>query len=99
MDENMEQKLLETSDLKRRIWTESKLAWKIILPSVLGRASSYGLLVVTQIYMGHISELDLASYGLIQTVLLLFARGILVSSRSHFFYVPISTFSNKCSLI
>ncbi|KAI3421622.1 CRAL-TRIO domain-containing protein [Psidium guajava] len=82
MDENMEQKLLETSDLKGRIWKESKLVWKIILPSVLARASSYGILVVTQIYMGHISELDLASYGLIQTVLLLFAKGILLGMSS-----------------
>ncbi|KAL3715608.1 hypothetical protein ACJRO7_007351 [Eucalyptus globulus] len=82
MDENMEQKLLETGDLKGRIWKESKLSWKIIFPSVLARASSYGLLVVTQIYIGHISELDLASYGLLQTFLLLFVKGILLGMSS-----------------
>lgn len=82
----MEQKLSETSNLKGRIWSETKLVWKIILPSVLARVSAYGIPVVTQIYIGHISELDLAAYGLIQSVLLLFVNGVLVSS-SHFIYV------------
>lgn len=83
MDDNAEQKLLETSNLKGRIWSETKLVWKIIFPTVLARISTYGIPVVTQIYIGHISELDLAAYGLINSVLLLFVNGILVSS-SHF---------------
>lgn len=82
MDDGMEQKLSETSNLKWRIWNETRLVWKIILPSILARVSMYGIPVVTQIYIGHISELDLAAYGLIQSVLLLFVNGVLLGMSS-----------------
>ncbi|KAI3421623.1 Protein DETOXIFICATION (Multidrug and toxic compound extrusion protein) [Psidium guajava] len=82
MDDNVEQKLSETSNLKGRIWSETKLVWKIILPSMFARVSAFGIPVVTQIFIGHISEVDLAAYGLIQSVLLLFVNGVLLGMSS-----------------
>ncbi|PON63532.1 hypothetical protein TorRG33x02_276130 [Trema orientale] len=76
----MEERLLgggETEDLKWRIWKEVKLMWKIAFPSMLARVTSFGVLVVTQSFLGHVSELDLAAFALVQTLLLRFINGII----------------------
>ena len=52
----------EQPNLKRRIWVESKLIWRIAFPSILARVTSFGMVVVTQLFIGHVSALDLASY-------------------------------------
>lgn len=84
MDNAVEERLLGSeaevpTDLKRRIWVESKLIWRIAFPSILSRVTSFGMIVVTQVFLGHVSELDLAAYALVQSVLLRFVNGILVS--------------------
>jgi MATE family multidrug resistance protein len=83
MDNSMEERLLSpeelnSSDLKRRVWNESKKLWVIAFPGMVARVSSFGMIIVTQLFMGHISELDLAAYGLQQSILLRFVDGILV---------------------
>ncbi|KAH7853932.1 hypothetical protein Vadar_008239 [Vaccinium darrowii] len=87
MVDNIEERLLRTeeedrSDLKRRIWVESKKIWRVAAPGILARVASFGLLVVTQSFIGHISEIDLAAYALVQTLIVRFANGIVVSSCS-----------------
>ena len=69
----------ESDDLKWRVWREVKLMWKIAFPSMLARVTSFGALVVTQSFLGHVSELDLAAFALIQSVLIRFINGVLVS--------------------
>ena len=79
----------ERSDLKRRVWNEVKLLWRIAFPSMLARVTSFGVLVVTQSFLGHVSELDLAAFALIQSILIRFANGILVStlnSQSYYLF-------------
>ncbi|KAJ6379784.1 hypothetical protein OIU76_016437 [Salix suchowensis] len=66
------------SDLKKRVWNESKKLWKIAFPGMVARVTSFGMIVVTQLFLGHVSELDLAAYGLQQSILLRFANGILI---------------------
>ncbi|GMN61388.1 hypothetical protein TIFTF001_030482 [Ficus carica] len=66
-----------SSDLKRRVWREMKLMWKIAFPSMLARVTSFGVMVVTQSFLGHVSELDLAAFALIQSILIRFVNGIL----------------------
>ena len=68
----------EQPNLKRRIWVESKLIWKIALPSMLARVTSFGMIVVTQAFLGHIDELELAAFALVQSLVLRFVNGILV---------------------
>ncbi|XP_057948435.1 protein DETOXIFICATION 24 isoform X1 [Malania oleifera] len=89
MDDRMEEQLLPAegegdigSDTKGKIWRESKKMWRIAFPSMVARVSSFGTLVVTQSFMGHISELDLAAYALMQTIGVRFVNGILLGMSS-----------------
>ncbi|KAJ6379781.1 hypothetical protein OIU76_016434 [Salix suchowensis] len=45
------------SDLKKRVWNESKKLWKIAFPGMVARVTSFGMIVVTQLFLGHVSEL------------------------------------------
>ncbi len=65
--------------LPRRIWVESKKIWKIAFPAMLARVSQFGMFVVTQAFIGHLGEEDLAAYALIQIITVRFVNGILVS--------------------
>lgn len=86
MDDGIETNLLQheeeeedEGDLKRRIWNESRKIWRIALPGVISRVCSFGTIVVTQSFIGHISDLDLAGYALVETLCVRFVNGILVS--------------------
>lgn len=69
----------DDSDLKRRIWVESKKIWRVALPGIIARVCAFGTIVVTQSFIGHISETDLAGYALVQALSVRFVNGILVS--------------------
>lgn len=78
----VEERLLggeETKDLKQRVRRELKVIWQIAFPCMLDRVTSFGILVVTQSFLGHVSELDLAAYALVQTLFIRFFHGIVVS--------------------
>lgn len=92
MDNNIEERLLGSEvegerDLRAKIWEESKMTWRIAFPSILFRITSFGTLVVTQVFIGRISQLDLAAYALVQTILIRFVNGILVSSFRYSMYL------------
>ncbi|KAK9290560.1 hypothetical protein L1049_008730 [Liquidambar formosana] len=70
------------SDFKGRVWEESKKIWRIAFPAILARVTSFGILVVTQAFIGQIGELDLAAYALIQIITVRFANGILLGMSS-----------------
>ncbi|THG03396.1 hypothetical protein TEA_011033 [Camellia sinensis var. sinensis] len=69
-------------DLKKGVWVESRKIWRVAFPGILARVSSFGTLVITQSFMGHISELDLAAYALVQTLIVRFSNGILLGMSS-----------------
>lgn len=80
-DSRLEERLLEPQDkgnLKTRAWVESKKIWRITFPTMLARASSFGIFVVTQAFIGHIGETELAAYALVQIIGIRFANGIFV---------------------
>ncbi|GKV07644.1 hypothetical protein SLEP1_g19391 [Rubroshorea leprosula] len=80
MDERL---LLETrGSLTVRVWEESKKIWRVGFPAMLSRVSSFGMLVVTQAFMGHFSEVELAAYSLVQIIIIRFANGILLGMSS-----------------
>lgn len=69
----------EEGDLKGRIVEESKKIWRVAAPSVISRVSSFGAIVATQSFIGHIgSSVDLSGYALVQTLTVQFVNGILV---------------------
>ncbi|KAB5529645.1 hypothetical protein DKX38_019726 [Salix brachista] len=87
MDNSMEERLvspeeLSSDDLKKRVWKESREFWGIAFPGIVARLTSFGMIVVTQLFMGHVSELDLAAFGLQQSILIRFVNGILIGMSS-----------------
>lgn len=91
MDNNLQTKLLRHEEeqelegpLTQRVWTESKKIWRVALPGVISRVCAFGTIVITQSFVGHISELDLAGYALVQTLSVRFVNGILVSTHHSF---------------
>ncbi|KAI3739060.1 hypothetical protein L2E82_29434 [Cichorium intybus] len=88
MDDGIQTKLLRHNDeetegdLKERVWTESKKIWRVALPSMISRVCSFGTLVITQSFIGHISNVDLAGYALVQTLSVRFINGILLGMSS-----------------
>ncbi|KAL0346085.1 UNVERIFIED_CONTAM: protein DETOXIFICATION 24 [Sesamum radiatum] len=82
MDNGMREKLLsseerEVGDLKGRVYDESKKIWRVALPGIIARVASFGTIIVTQSFIGHISSVDLAGYALVQTLTVRFANGVL----------------------
>ncbi|KAA8544464.1 hypothetical protein F0562_022496 [Nyssa sinensis] len=87
MDNTTEERLLrseveDASDLKARIWVESKKIWRVAFPGILARVTSFGIIVVTQSFIGHINELDLSAYPLVQTLTVRFVNGLLIGMSS-----------------
>ncbi|KAL0404705.1 UNVERIFIED_CONTAM: protein DETOXIFICATION 24 [Sesamum radiatum] len=88
MDKSMQERLLSTaaeenSELKgRSIWEESKKIWRVALPGIISRVTSFGKIVVTQSFIGHISAVDLAGYALVQTVIERFVDGTMIGMSS-----------------
>ncbi|XP_051138757.1 protein DETOXIFICATION 25-like [Andrographis paniculata] len=70
------------NNLSVRALDESKKIWKVAFPGIISRVSSFGTLVVTQSFIGHISSVDLAGYALIQTLGVRFVNGILIGMSS-----------------
>ncbi|XP_019166429.1 PREDICTED: protein DETOXIFICATION 24-like isoform X2 [Ipomoea nil] len=70
------------NDLKARVYDESKKIWVVAFPGILSRVSSFGSLVVTQSFIGHISDVDVAGYALIQILAVRFINGILIGMSS-----------------
>nr|GMD00314.1 protein DETOXIFICATION 24-like [Ipomoea batatas]GME12281.1 protein DETOXIFICATION 24-like [Ipomoea batatas] len=88
MDNGISERLLSSEvektndDLKVRVYEESRKIWRVALPGVLSRVASFGSIVVTQSFIGHIGELDLAGYALVQTLTVRFVNGILLGMSS-----------------
>ncbi|CAH9134832.1 unnamed protein product [Cuscuta epithymum] len=80
--EEDKQVVAEGGDLKARVYDETKKIWKVALPGILSRVASFGSIVVTQSFVGHISGLDLAGYALVQTLTVRFVNGILIGMSS-----------------
>ncbi|XP_019186793.1 PREDICTED: protein DETOXIFICATION 24 isoform X1 [Ipomoea nil] len=89
MENGLRQRLLNSGpeeekpeDLKVKVYDESKKIWRVAFPGILSRVASFGSIVVTQSFIGHISELDLAAYALVQTLTVRFVNGILIGMSS-----------------
>ncbi|XP_077247628.1 protein DETOXIFICATION 20-like [Tasmannia lanceolata] len=87
MESRVDEELLPSEkgdgeELKGRIWSESKKLWRVSGPAILTRLSVFGMLVVTQAFIGHIGETELAAYALVQSIIVRFAKGILLGMGS-----------------
>ncbi|CAA0837064.1 MATE efflux family protein [Striga hermonthica] len=87
MDNGTREKLLvpkenESTDLKGRIYDESNKIWRVALPGIIARVASFGTIILTQSFIGHLSSVDLAGYALVQTLTVRFVNGVLIGMSS-----------------
>ena len=59
-------------------WVESKKLWHIVGPAIFQRIALYGINVVTQAFIGHLGDLELAAFSIAATVVAGFNFGFLV---------------------
>ncbi|KAK3030170.1 hypothetical protein RJ639_039647 [Escallonia herrerae] len=69
-------------DLKRRVWVESKKLWHIVGPSIFFRIASNSMNIVTQVFAGHLGNLELASISIANNVIVGFNFGLLLGMAS-----------------
>ncbi|KAK7336340.1 hypothetical protein VNO77_16878 [Canavalia gladiata] len=84
MEEDLKQKLVSKEELTfvQRVWKESKAMWIVAAPAIFTRFSTFGIQVISQIFIGHIGSKQLAAFALVFTVLIRFANGILLGMAS-----------------
>ncbi|CAA2983893.1 DETOXIFICATION 24-like [Olea europaea subsp. europaea] len=89
MDNGIQERLLrsgsegkEVGGLKGKVYEESKKIWRVALPGIIARVASFGTIIVTQSFIGHLNSLDLAGYALVQTLSVRFINGILIGMSS-----------------
>ncbi|KAK4743680.1 hypothetical protein SAY87_009992 [Trapa incisa] len=73
---------ITAESLHRRIWDESRKIWRVSLPAILSRLSLFGIIILTQAFIGHISNLDYAAFAVVQTILVRFVTGVTMGMSS-----------------
>ncbi|XP_059457890.1 protein DETOXIFICATION 27-like isoform X2 [Corylus avellana] len=66
----------------QRFWIESKKLWHIVGPAIFFRATNYSMIVITQIFAGHLGDLELAAISLAYNVIIGFDFGLLLGLAS-----------------
>ncbi|CAN6480098.1 unnamed protein product [Victoria cruziana] len=74
--------VVEEASLLRRTWIESKKLWRIVGPAAITRISMYGMTVITQAFVGHLGDLELAAVSIATTVIVGFNFGFLLGMAS-----------------
>ncbi|KAG7943441.1 hypothetical protein I3843_15G038800 [Carya illinoinensis] len=75
----------ESKELATRIWIETKKLWKVVGPAICSRLStlvSYSMNVITQAFVGHLGEVELAAISIANTVIAGFNYGLLLGMGS-----------------
>ncbi|GLJ07616.1 hypothetical protein SUGI_0070940 [Cryptomeria japonica] len=65
-------------DLPGRFWVESKATWKIAGAAIFSRLATFGLNVITQAFIGHVGDLELAAFSMVISVIVGFTSGIII---------------------
>ncbi|XP_066352027.1 protein DETOXIFICATION 27-like [Miscanthus floridulus] len=63
-------------------WVESKKLWHIVGPAIFQRIALYGVNVVSQAFIGHLGDLELAAFSIAATVVAGFNFGFLLGMAS-----------------
>ncbi|XP_073138671.1 protein DETOXIFICATION 21-like [Henckelia pumila] len=74
----------EDESLKNKTWNETKKIWIVAGPAIFTRCSTFGVIAISQAFIGHIGATELAAFALVITVLLRFANGLLLGMASGF---------------
>ena len=71
----------EELPLMKKAWKESKLMWVVAVPAIFTRFSTFGINIISQVFVGHIGSKELAAFALVFTIVIRFANGILVLGK------------------
>ncbi|XP_050905409.1 protein DETOXIFICATION 27 [Lathyrus oleraceus] len=77
-----EQQQQQQESLTRKVMIESKKLWHIVGPAIFSRITSFSMLVITQIFAGHIGVLELAAINIAVNVIVGFDFGLLLGMAS-----------------
>ncbi|KAF3441476.1 hypothetical protein FNV43_RR15390 [Rhamnella rubrinervis] len=83
-DERQEEEEEEEEEisLKEKIWRESKKMWVVAASAIFTRFSTFGIVVISQAFIGHIGPTELAGFSLVITVIVRFTNGIVLGMSS-----------------
>ena len=76
----------ENEPLGRRVWKESKKLWHIAGPAIFNRVSNYSMLVITQVFAGHLGDMELAATSIAMNLILGLDLGIMVKFKFSFWF-------------
>ncbi|KAJ7976470.1 Protein DETOXIFICATION [Quillaja saponaria] len=87
---DLQEKLLEVDETRaeeeltlwRKVWVENKKMWVVAAPAIFTRASTFGINIISQAFIGHIGSTDLAAFAFVFTVIIRFVNGILLGMAS-----------------
>ena len=54
--------------LPRQVWEESKKLWEVVGPAVFMRLALYTMGVISQAFVGHLGDRELAAFSIANTV-------------------------------
>ena len=66
-------------EVRKVFWIETRKIWQIALPIVFNIWCQYGVNSITNIFVGHLGDLELSAASLINSVIGTFAFGFMVS--------------------
>ncbi|CAK9163585.1 unnamed protein product [Ilex paraguariensis] len=72
----------EETEIKTRVWIESKKLWEIVGPSIFSRVAIYSMTVITQAFAGHLGDVELAAISIANTVIVGFNFGLFLGMAS-----------------
>ncbi|GLJ39521.1 hypothetical protein SUGI_0807630 [Cryptomeria japonica] len=82
LEEKSEEGVSDSGDFCRRYLTESRKLWAIAGPAIFTRLTMYGTNVITQAFVGHLGDLELAAVSISITVFVGFNFGLLLGMGS-----------------
>ncbi|GLT87537.1 hypothetical protein SLE2022_056160 [Rubroshorea leprosula] len=71
-----------TTNLRTKVLNESKTIWRITFHGIMAKVTAFGLIIVTQSFLDHVSDIQLATFVFVQSIFLRFINGILISMSS-----------------
>ncbi|KAI3895073.1 hypothetical protein MKX03_020931 [Papaver bracteatum] len=69
-------------DLGKRVWIESKKLWHIVGPAIFSRMTTYSTIIITQVFVGRLGDLELASFSIAYAVSTGISYGLLLGMAS-----------------
>ncbi|GJM98551.1 hypothetical protein PR202_ga15575 [Eleusine coracana subsp. coracana] len=68
--------------LTKEVWEESKKLWEVVGPGVFMQLAIYTMIVISQAFVGHLGDRDLAAFSIANTVIDGLSFGFLVCDVS-----------------